>query len=228
MSTVVAHEPVVAGIEPPAVRTLQDLLNDLGGVDVSRILLSPPPGLATEADVIEMEARHHRLCELVDGVLVEKTMGFGEATLALVIGRFLLEFIDAHDLGVATGADGFIHLFPDMIRIPDVAFVSWARLPGQEMPKVPVPELVPDLVVEVLSKGNTKEEMDRKRKDYLRAGVRLLWYVDPATRTASVFRADGSHLLLDQSQSLDGEDVLAGFSLSLPDLFARLDRRRTR
>lgn len=223
MSTVVAHKPLVAGIEPPTVRTLQDLLNDLGGIDASRIFLSPFPGHATESDVIEMEAKHHRLCELVDGVLVEKGMGYPESMLAGAILTYFRLFVLPRKLGLVTGSDGMCRLFPGLIRIPDVAYASWDRIPGRKAPKVPVPDLIPDLVVEVLSKSNTKREMERKRKEYLASGVRIIWLVDPKRRNVVVIRADGSKTVLDATKTLDGGDVLPGFTLSLRDLFAELD-----
>ena len=72
-----------------------------------------------------------------------------------------------------------LRLFPGLVRIPDIAFVSWARIPGGRMPKEPIPDLVPDLAVEVLSPSNTPREMALKRRHYFEAGVRLVWIVDP-------------------------------------------------
>ena len=66
-----------------------------------------------------------------------------------------------------TGADGAVRLFGGLVRIPDVAFASWARFPGRKRPKVAVPELAPDLVVEVLSKGNTRAEMRQQARGIL-------------------------------------------------------------
>ncbi len=71
--------------------------------------------------------------------------------------------------------------------MPDVAFMSWDRLPGKTVPDEAIPELAPDLAIEVLSAGNTKGEMERKLKDYFFAGVRLVWYIDWRRRTAEVY-----------------------------------------
>ena len=79
MTTATPIAPATATAKPP---TLDDLVERLGGIPLSRILVDPAPGTATEADVLEAERRYNRLYELVDGVLVEKAMGFSESLLA--------------------------------------------------------------------------------------------------------------------------------------------------
>src|SRR5262245_37065909 len=92
--------------------TIADLVDQLGGVPISRVLLSPPPGTATEADVLRLlEARRKRICELIDGTLVEKTMGFSESMLANYIGEVLNGFVRPRNLGLVTTADGTIKLW---------------------------------------------------------------------------------------------------------------------
>ena len=103
---------------------------------------------------------------------------------------------------------------------PDVAFASWDRFPGRKRPKVAIPDLAPDLVVEVLSKGNTRAEMRRKLGEYFAAGVRLVWLVHPRKRTVRVYTSVEHSVLLKEGQSLDGGDVLPGFALALEELFA--------
>jgi Uma2 family endonuclease len=202
--------------------TIADLLAELGDIPPHRVLLRPYPGTATEQDIIDIHARHHkRLCELVDGVLVEKAMGFEESMLALLLGSFLINFVRQHDLGIVAGADGTLRLRPGLVRIPDVSFVSWARLPERRSPGKPIPDLAPDLAVEVLSKSNTLQEMERKLREYFQAGVRLVWYIDPEARTVEVFTAVDWSTMLDESQTLDGGDVLPGFALPLCELFPR-------
>jgi Uma2 family endonuclease len=110
------------------------------------------------------------------------------------------------------------------VRIPDLAFVSWARLPGGRVPDDPVPMLAPDLAVEVLSEGNTPREMERKRGEYFRSGVRLVWMVDIDARSVDVYTTPADPTTLSGEQSLDGGDVLPGFSFPLRDLFIDLDR----
>ena len=83
--------------------------------------------------------------------------------------------------GVVSGPDdGMMRLFPGRVRIPDISYISFERLPNGEVPGEPVPSIVPDLAVEVLeSDANTDAEMQLKRREYFRGGVRLVWMVDP-------------------------------------------------
>jgi Uma2 family endonuclease len=205
--------------------TMADILKRLGGIAPDRVRVIPAFGDATERDVINIEVRENRLFELIDGILVEKSMGFYESLLAGTLLTILNNFIVPRNLGLVTGADGMIRLFPGQVRIPDVAFVSWARIPGGRVPREPIPDLVPDLAIEVLSESNTAQEMIRKRREYFEAGVRLIWEIDPAMRTVAVFHAPDTKELLTESQVLDGGDVLAGFSLNLANLFGELDRQ---
>jgi len=204
------------------VQTVADLLERLGGVPPSRVLMTPTPGTATEADVIAIHDRENRLCELVDETLVEKAMGFYESAYAALLVSYAINFLRDHDLGKVLGADGMMRLFPGLVRIPDVSFISWERYPKEG--KAPIPDLAPDLAVEILSKSNTRKEMERKLDDYLRAGVRLVWYVDPEKRSARVYDAAGGVRDLTEADELDGGDVLPGFRLSLADWFAEAER----
>lgn len=213
MATLTTHTP-----------TLADLLEQLGGIPPSRVLVRPALGQATEADVLNVNDREGRLCELVDGVLVEKAMGYSESTLAMILGRLLLNFVLPGNLGLVSGADGMMRLFPGLVRIPDVAFASWDRIPGRTRPREPLPDLIPDLAIEVFSELNTRREMDRKVGEYVKAGVRLVWLVDPKTRTVAVHAPGIAPVVLDASGTLDGGAVLPGFALPLAELFAELDR----
>jgi Uma2 family endonuclease len=205
--------------------TLADLVAALGDVPLSRVRFHPAPGTATEADVIAVERRENRLCELIDGVLVEKPIGYRESFLALAIASFLRDHVDVRNLGLVTGADGMMRLFAGLVRIPDVAFVAWDRIPEKKVPSEPIPNLVPDLAVEVLSPSNTAAEMARKCSEYFLAGTRLLWLVDPEKRTVAVYRQADECVVLNQSETLDGEPVFLDFQLPLCALFAELDRQ---
>ena len=213
-------------ITPPEIKTLADLRRRLGGIPLDRIWFHPAPGTATEKDVIEAEARENRLCELVDGTLVEKAVGFEEGRLALRLGHLVSSYLDENDLGVCVGADGIMRIAPGLVRIPDVSFISWDSLPGRESPREPIPDLAPDLAVEVLSEGNTKAEMVRKVREYFDAGVTLVWLIDPKKRTARVFSTVDKSVLVRSDQSLDGGDVLPGFAIRLSDLLDRGKRPR--
>ena len=198
--------------------TVADLMELFGPMPVGRIRTNPAPGTATEQDVIDIEARESRLCELVDGVLVEKTVGIYESYLALRLGHLLSGFAERHRLGMVVGADGMMRLAPGLVRIPDVSFVSWNQLPGRRVPRVPMADLAPDLAVEVISPSNTAREMERKLQDFLAAGVQLVWYVYPEPQEIHVYTAE-RHDVLTIEQELSGGDVLPGFVLPLRQLF---------
>src|SRR5215207_850213 len=110
-------------------QTLADVMNRIGGVPPERVRVHPPLGTATVADVTRIQEKEGRLCELVEGVLVEKTMGLQESSLAVFLAGMLNLFVIPRNLGKVTGADGTIQLVRDLVRIPDVAFFSWDRLP---------------------------------------------------------------------------------------------------
>ncbi len=202
--------------------TMAELLDQLGDIPPSRVLLRPAPGTATERDVIDIRDRKRRLCELVDGVLVVKTMGLRESGYAAWLVYYLINFLRTHDLGQAFTSDGLIRLAPGLIRIPDALFFSWDRIPEGGVGVIG--DIAPDLVVEILSKGNTKREMDRKLREYFEAGVRLVWYVDPRKRTARVYTAANRSTLLREDDTLDGRDVLPGFRLRLREWFDEAGR----
>ena len=136
-----------------------------GGIPAHRVLLDPMPGTATERDVIELQDRANRLFELVDGTLVEKVMGFDESICAVLLVGSLIGYLKTHDLGKVIGDGGMVRLFPGMVRVPDTAFISWARYPKGKRKRGAIPTVVADLIVEVLSKGNTSKEMARKLRE---------------------------------------------------------------
>jgi Uma2 family endonuclease len=175
---------------PEAIDNLAELVEHLGGIPLERIRFRPSPGTATEADVLAaLEAPRKRLCELIDGVLVEKPMGFGESALTAALIAALMSFVRPRNLGLVTAPDGTVRLWAGRVRIPDIAFTSWGRMPGRRRPPQPIPDLAPDLAVEILSRSNTPGEMRLKRQDYFTAGVGLVWEVDPEARTVSVYTA---------------------------------------
>jgi Uma2 family endonuclease len=206
--------------------TIADLLDQLGGIPADRVLLKPSPGTATVQDVIDIEAKEDRLCELVDGVLVEKPMGMRESVLAMKLGALLLGFVEPRKLGVVAGADGMLQLKVALVRIPDVAFISWSRFPGGRLPTEAAPLVAPDLAVEILSPSNTKREMSRKLREYFEAGAGLVWYIDPNLRTVAVHTDAGDpKVVLSAGDILDGGAVLPSFKLSLADLFSALEQQ---
>ncbi len=206
--------------------TLAELVERLGGVPLDRIRCRPALGTATVQDVIDIQAREERLCELIDGVLVEKVMGLPESRIGTWIGTIINRFVMTHDLGAVTGADGTMQLYPDRVRIPDVAFTSWERMPDEEFPSTAVPLLSPDLAVEVLSEGNTPRELELKRQDYFESGTRLVWQIDPRRKTVTVYRSLTDSQIFREQDQLGGGEVLPGFSIKVSELFPPQRRRQ--
>ncbi|MGH7319954.1 MAG: Uma2 family endonuclease [Candidatus Rokuibacteriota bacterium] len=157
--------------------------------------------------------------ELVDGQVVEMTpVGGVHGSISGIVYRALAEHVDAHGGGkVLVGDVGFVLTLPadpERVRAPDVAFVSTGRLPEGRLPQGFI-DGAPDLAVEVLSPSEKPVEVQQKVRDYLEAGARLVWVIAPEAKSATVYRPDGSARLLRESESLDGEDVLPGFTLAL-------------
>jgi Uma2 family endonuclease len=116
-------------------------------------------------------------------------------------------------------------LFPGLVRLPDISFVSWDRVPVRgQIPDDPVAGLCPDLAFEVLSKGNTRGESQRKLKEYFLARTRLAWVVDPRKRIVTVYTAPDQSVAVGEGETLDGGAVLPGLALPLARLFARVPR----
>jgi Uma2 family endonuclease len=212
-------------MNPVLSRCLEDRLADLGDVPLSRVRSDPAPGSATVDHVTRLRESEGRLYELVDRTLVEKAMGWQESLLAGVLLQWLNNFLDDHPLGAATAPDGMTRLFADTVRGPDVSFVRWERMPDGRIPDDPIPALVPNFVIEILSVGNTRAEMARKKREYFHAGVELVWFVDPRGRTVAVFTSAEDHTVHDDQSVIDGGSVLPGWSVDLGKLFAKLDQR---
>ena len=162
-----------------------------------------------------------RRLELVKGKVYEMAPAGGRHGYAAInAGTFLNVHVRANGLGRVFAAEtGFIlRRDPDTVRAPDVAFVSQSRLSVEEIPDSFI-ELVPDLVVEVVSPGDTRREVREKVEEWLRVGVCLVWVIYPATHSATVYRSLEDVAYLNENDILDGEDVVPGFACRLGELF---------
>jgi Uma2 family endonuclease len=208
-------------IEPSVVPwTAGDLFERFGPIPLHRIRMEPAPGSATEADVVTIHDHEGRLYELADGVLLEKDMGIYEGHLTTLMMELLSAFVRTRKLGIILPPDGMARLAPGLVRIPDISFVSRGRLPGGKVPRVAMLDFGPDLAVEIISKGNTKKEMQRKLRDYFDANVPLVWYVYPQSREIHVYLSPDRINVLTERDTLDGGDVLPEFRLELGKYFA--------
>jgi Uma2 family endonuclease len=178
-------------------------------------VLGMPATLMTADELLHLHLPN-KSTELVRGVLVvREPPGSMHGRVAMRLGIELGNYAKQTGAGEVYAADTGFKIFtdPDTVRAPDVAFVTRDRRPPAELTAYAA--LAPDLVVEVLSPGDRPGEVLAKVGDWLNAGTRLVWVVDPLRRQARVYRHDGSETLLSATESLDGEDVLPGFACQL-------------
>lgn len=148
-------------------------------------------------------------------------MGHRESRLAIILGHYILNYLDEHDIGIVAGSDGPHTLADDLVRFPDVAFIPYDDIPEGADPNTPMPDWPFALAVEVISPGYTRSEMARKLRDYFAAGAKLVWYADPANRTVPVYTPPDQCAVLSDADVLEGGDMLPGFRLSIRQWFDR-------
>jgi len=159
--------------------------------------------------------------ELVDGELVERNMGWDSSWIAGRLHHILSTYCDAHGAGLVAPEGASYQCFADAprkVRRPDVSFIRAGRLPDGERPKGHCP-IAPDLAVEVISPRDLYSLVEVKVDEYLHAGVRRVWVVDPQTCTIRIHRADGTVTDVGADGELDGEDVVRGFRCRVEDVF---------
>jgi Uma2 family endonuclease len=177
------------------------------------------PVLYTPEDLLAMPDGDRY--ELIDGQLVEKNMGSWSSYVGSRLGRLLGNFCDENALGWIWGADASYQCFPDrprLVRKPDVSFIRLGRLPGEQAPEGHT-LIAPELAVEVISPNDLAYDIDQRVADYLSAGTRLIWVVNPVQRTILIYRLDGSIAGVREGSELSGEDVVVGFRCPVHALF---------
>ncbi len=200
--------------------TTSDLVMRFGPMPLNRFGPGALEQSGTEDAVIQWNEQGNRLFELVDGILVEKAMGAFESFLTSELIYILSGFVKRGKLGIVLPPDGMMRLWPGRVRIPDISFISWDRLPGRRVPRTPMFELSPNLAIEVISPSNTRQEMQTKLDDYFTSGVELCWYIYPEEKQVRVFTSPGTYQILHAHDSLDGGAVLPGLIISLEDFFS--------
>jgi len=158
--------------------------------------------------------------ELVGGQLVERKMGSESSWVGGELQGLLRQFCKAQRIGWVFPADNGYQCFPhapSLVRRPDVSFVRLGRFPGGALPKG-WSRIPPDLAVEVLSPNDTTYELNVKLEDYRKAGVPLIWVIDPNSRVAMVHRGDGSVSHWSEDQEFPGDDVIPGFRCKLREI----------
>lgn len=163
-----------------------------------------------------------RLRELSDGRLVEwDVTSYRHGLLANLLAHLLTTFVRRHRLGSVTITDTLIRTRggDHDARGGDIAFFARGRQPRD--PDAAVSDVTPDFVIEVLSPSDQAREVQAKVRDWLRAGVRLLWYVEPESGVTTVYRGNVG-TFVGPNEELSGEDVVPGFTLRLGDVLAEL------
>jgi Uma2 family endonuclease len=175
--------------------------------------------LLTADDLLQMSGVGRS--ELVKGELVTMTPSGGEhGGLTVTVGAALLNFVKPRKLGRVFGAETGIIISrdPDTVRAADAAYLSNARV-AQVSDLTKFLDVAPDLVVEVVSPNDTWSEIEVKVAEYLGIGVRLVWVLNPKTRSVHVYRPSSEVRRLTENDALDSEDVLAGFLMPVKELF---------
>lgn len=176
----------------------------------------------TTAQEFETICRRLGPCELVRGEVVQLSPGgldhsFSTANVAILLGQWCR----ANKCGrVLTNEAGIIvDVGPDTVRGADVAYISYSRLPkgSHDAGFLTVP---PELVVEIIGKGQGWRDMVEKAGEYLRMGVDRVWILDPDTERVHVFRSDAEPVIVDRDGRIEDADILPGFSIAVSEFFA--------
>lgn len=176
--------------------------------------------LVTAEELFEMP-QDDRKSELVKGELIYMAPTGGiHGVLSMRLGRILDLYVVQNNLGLVCAAEtGFtLKHEPDTVRAPDVSFISKEKLGEAGIPDK-YWNFAPDLAVEVLSPSERAGEVITKVNEYLRAGTRMVWVINPKSKTVMVYRSDGNVRRLTLEDELDGEDVVPGFQCPINKIF---------
>ena len=177
-------------------------------------------GLLTAEDFAALPTKGMRL-ELVRGEIRARAPGFGDHGIAVMqISIPITRYVMARSLGqaYAAGTGFLLSRNPDTVRAPDCAFIQASRVTPAATAAFWNP-VIPDLVVEVVSSGDRPKAVAEKVSMWLDAGVRLVWVAYPAKREVVAHRSGQPEATLTERDTLDGLDVLPGFTLPITSIF---------
>ncbi len=182
--------------------------------------MSATTQLMTADELLKLPRGRYRY-ELVKGEL--RTMspaGSEHGAIIFNLSLMLGQHIRANNLGQGFGAEtGFkIASNPDTVRAPDIAFIRQERIPSTGIPKN-FWQIAPDLAVEVVSPGDTPDEVAHKVGEWLAAGAGAVWIVDPKLRNVTVYRSLMDVTVFSKKDELDGADVVVGFHCRVAEIF---------
>ena len=201
----------------PTTFNLAELLHELGDIDADRIVWDIEPGTAT---IDDMQDDAFPMCELIDGTIVRKTMGREESIFTMWLGGYFTTYLRSHPIGHISGPDALVQLFPTTARAADIAFTSRSQYINGVRENSAVATIVPVFMVEVHSLSNRPGAIRRKRIEYFKAGVLLVWEIDPRRRTIEVFTAIDEMETLTDIDTIDAGTIMPGFSIELAELFS--------
>ena len=162
--------------------------------------------------------------EIVNGELVNMgNSGMEHGNICAFLAGNLAIYVRAKKLGSVCGSSTAFKMKSGNKRSPDISFVAKERLKGlKKLPKGFF-DGAPDLAIEVLSPNNTFEEIHGKLVEYFESGCRLAWVINPDEESVLVYRKPQPEKLLKMTDSLDGEEIVPGFSLAIAELFTELE-----
>jgi Uma2 family endonuclease len=161
--------------------------------------------------------------ELVDGELIMSNSGMEHGYVAIILATALFNFVTSQRLGVIVDSSTAFTMKAGNKRAPDISFVTKERLVGlKKLPKG-FWNGAPDLAVEVLSPGNTVEEIHAKIVEYFENGTKLVWVINTEEQFVLVYRSPQPDRLLKVTDFLEGEDIITGFSFPVAELFKELE-----
>jgi Uma2 family endonuclease len=179
-----------------------------------------PPTRYTPEDLLRMPDGDRY--ELVDGRLVERIMSTWSSYVAGKVYSRLDSFCQASPRGWVLPEGTSYQCFtdsPSKVRRADVSFIRADRLTLAQATAEGHLPIAPDLAVEVISPNDLAYDVDQKAEEFLQAGARMVWVVNPQTRTVEVHRPQKTGTILREGDDLDGEDVLPGFRCRIAELF---------
>lgn len=168
-------------------RTVADLVSKLGDIPLDRIRMHPLPGTATVVDLVENnDVRRDVRCELIDGILVEKAaMSYLENRLTSVLAYFHERYPEEHGGGAGFTEGAIYKMIDANFRLPDYTIGLKDNFPSGKVQRVPYADFAPDLTIEILSKSNTKKEIERKRQELFASGQRRSGWSTPASERST-------------------------------------------
>lgn len=162
--------------------------------------------------ICDLPENRDRHLELIDGEIVEKMGSFKPSAIASEFNFEIKTYLKQNPIGYVTGEAGGYVISPVHTYMPDVGYISKARLPETPERESPIP---PDLAIEIKSPTDSKREMRRKAEVYIAHGTRIVWLVFPEDQRIEVYTPNGDVVELGLDDTLDGGDVLPGFTLAV-------------